>query len=251
MLTFATFHVQVPGETAQSIRAVNGSFDPVSPPAMIRLMARSVRRVYPDARVVVLTDDATELQLTEVELHRDSQVDAGALMLSRMQAQSRCLSRATGDVVLLDADMLLAERIDEVFDEDHDIAFTEREHEMPINGGAMFVPASGSERAAGLLAEAARLMEAGPPAQQQWWGDQAALWSIVSPVADLARQLGTCVCGARVRLLPCDLYNFSTEHNDMIGPFEGKRLLHFKGPRKLHMPHYANSFLHLEEPSHV
>jgi hypothetical protein len=36
----------------------------------------------------------------------------------------------------------------------------------------------------------------------------------------------------------------------MVGPFEGKRLLHFKGPRKKHMSHYARFLLPLADACH-
>ena len=252
MVTFCTFHVDVPPSTQDTIRAVNASFDALGARQMINLMFRSARRGFPHCRLVVLTDSSPLLVLGDRDalIVRDRQVDVSRPMLSRTRAYARFLARAGddaewGDLVLLDADILLAAPIDDIFDgAAFDVALTVREHEMPVNGGVLFVARYGARRAGAFLGEAVRRMMAGPPGESAWWGDQRAVWEIIAPVAVRAMEEAVEAGGARVRLFPCDPWNFSSKDNyAMPGPYPGRRILHFKGMRKRDMPTYWERFL--------
>jgi hypothetical protein len=67
------------------------------------------------------------------------------------------------------------------------------------------------------------------------------VYELLGPHLSAARSQAQLCAGALVRVLPCDIFNFSTDDTDMAGPFVGPRVLHFKGARKKHMrPYFEN-----------
>jgi hypothetical protein len=134
--------------------------------------------------------------------------------------------------VFIDPDVLLVRSIDDVFDRDFDIAFTEREVKGDeINTGVVFIKPDNKDALIGLFEELRKKCRSYPYNKQTWFGDQKSVNDILNECAS--------PCGLRVLKLPCDIYNASPcmeqtpekmERNRKMA--ENARIMHFKGYRK-------------------
>ena len=181
----------------------------------------------------------------------DCPVDYTALMLSRSRAQGELVARHdfARPLVLLDSDILLNGSLRPLFDEDFDVGVTWRPiKNMPINGGLLVLHNRRPEVAKAFFARFVRTyverFAGGDNAA--WYGDQLALQECVGLSREqLAREQLVVKDGCRIRLLPCDTYNFSPENRlDAIADgLPEKLVLHFKGQRKRLMQPFWNAFL--------
>jgi hypothetical protein len=251
MTQFVAFHVATSQATAelitQSCATFHGDNDYVS---LLKILFRSARLSDANAECVVLSDHGTPLDSLANSAHViRSDVDATCPMFSRLQAQIDFLERCADgdDVAFVDSDMIVNAPLAPIFAEDFDVAFTYRgDAQMPINGGVILVRGSRQANALRFLHQVRDCYAAKYAEQARWWGDQQALIDVVGRerfdrrTSDLLD-----VDGIRVRLLPCERYNFSPENEfrAIRRPLADKVILHFKGERKRLMPAYWNAYL--------
>lgn len=247
---FVSFHADRPAGAAGV--HPNANLDAAGYRRMLDLLFRSVRLADRDAECVLLTDPGTRLDGVEGELRRiDGPVDHAALMLSRTLAQGEFVARHdfARPLVLLDSDILLNGSLAPLFAEDFDVGVTWRpQKDMPINGGLLVLHNRRPEAAKAFFAKFVatyreRFAEGGNAA---WYGDQRALQECVGMTREqLAQHTLVAKDGCRIRLLPCDTYNFSPENRlqAIADGLPSKLVLHFKGQRKRLMEPFWEAFL--------
>jgi len=140
-----------------------------------------------------------------------------------------------GDWLFIDVDVLVVKNVQNVFDEQFDIAIASRlkndgaQHdyfaEMPHNMGVVF------SRSPEFWAAAEKELLTYEPKMQEWMGDQLAVCRLIKRG------------GFDTRIVPGEDYNFAPNSLDAGG---GASILHFKGPRKNFMAARANELLRLE-----
>lgn len=247
---FVSFHADRPAGVAGA--HPNANLDTAGYRRMLDLLFRSVRLSHPTARCVLLTDRTTRMDGIRGPVQRvDGPVDHGALMLSRSLAQAEFIARHdfTRPLVLLDSDILLNGSLRPLFDEDFDVGVTWRPiKNMPLNGGLIVLHHRRPEVSKAFFARFVRTYRerfAGD-GNAAWYGDQLALQECVGlDRKQLAQQQLVVKDGCRIRLLPCDTYNFSPENRlDAIADgLPDKLVLHFKGQRKRLMEPFWRTFL--------
>lgn len=187
-----------------------------------RIMAGSVRRAMPDARVVHLTDERTD-GIPEADEVVRLPYDGVHLMSFRL---AHLAGLAPCDAVFIDTDCVVQRSVEPLFETDFDVALTRREHigldplgtdvaaVMPYNTGVMLAKPSGWD----FWINARNYCERLPDRERRWWGDQLAV-KAVAEVAPL-----------RILELPCHEYNYSpaAEAEDVSGKF----IVHYKGPQR-------------------
>jgi hypothetical protein len=247
---FVTFHVATGGEASPAhIIARHADYL-----RLLDMMIRSLRRIYPDSSVTILSSADTDLRgLTSEFIRENHPVDPGRLMEARALAQQAHLqsSPMREPILFLDSDMLLNEPLDSLFDEDFDVALTIRaKQEMPINGGFMLINNRRPDVVRAFFARYIARFVGQYSADAAWYGDQLALRDVVyAPGSDVDAQWID-ADGCRVRLLPCSQYNHSPRNKllPMLQSMRGRALLHFKGNRKRFMPMYWHLRLRSSSP---
>lgn len=218
-----------------------------------RLMALSVRRAMPGARLSLLLHGRLPPGMPADRVIPVTG-DRRQLILVRTRAWRDFLAgpAADRDTLFLDPDLLVQADLDEAFDGSFDLGLTWHppgSGSHPINGGVVLAAKAGKERAAALMARIVAIMEGLPPDQWEWFGDQEAMarlagaeaFASLPPPATIACPEG------RIGLLACDPWNYTpaygAEEADAV--LVGKRVLHFKGSRKAAMAAYASRVLGL------
>ena len=251
MTHVVAFHVAPTQEGTERIERACSAFraenDYVT---LLDILFRSSSLQDATAQGAVLTDLATDMTALEngVTVIRRP-VDPDRVMLSRMQSQIEYLERraADHDVAFVDSDMIINASLGAVFSQDFDLALTYRdEPEMPINGGVIFVKGGRAPAAASFLRQVCDCYASKFAGQAHWWGDQRALIDVLGHERFAKRTADVfSVAGVKVRLLPCEQYNFSPENKfrAIAAPLSDKVILHFKGERKRLMPLYWQAHL--------
>jgi hypothetical protein len=183
---------------------------PVSYPVM---MLQSIRKVMPAARIVQMTDQATEALAVDEVIRRDYD---GHLMLFRLQ---HLMEWPHSQAVILDTDLLVKGDLEHVFEQEFDVALTERlvvkrkGFKHRYNAGVMFSRCPAFWRAAydWLVAH---------PDQWDWWGDQSA-------ICEIAPQF-------KVLNLPCERYNWTPPER---GHRSDALVWHYKGKKRKEWMH--------------
>jgi hypothetical protein len=251
MTHVVAFHVAPSQEGADRIERACSAFHAENDYlALLDILFRSSELQNAAAQSAVLTDVATDMASLEnrVTVIR-APVDPDRVMFSRMLSQIDYLDRraATDDVAFVDSDMIINASLATVFAEDFDIALSYRNNpEMPINGGVIFVKGGRAAAAARLLRRVCQSYADKFFAQAHWWGDQRALIDVIGHDRFARRTSDRLtVDGVKVRLLPCERYNFSPENElrAIARPLRDKVILHFKGERKRLMPLYWQAHL--------
>ncbi len=219
---------------------------------MLDLLFRSARLFHPGGACTLLTTPATRVRGVGGPLRRiHVPVDHSALMLSRSRAQLACVERSdfARPLVLLDSDILLRGSLQPLFDDDFDVALTWRVNKtMPVNGGLVVLHHRRPDVSRAFYQRFLRVYEERYAANGNagWYGDQLALRDLVGlSYRDVDRHPLVERDGCRIRLLPCDVYNFSPD-NTLAAIADGlpdKLVLHFKGQRKRLMEPFWRCFL--------
>lgn len=250
--TFVTFH-QEPAQGAGQEWAAHPRKESktlvadVPASEMIYQMAQSIRCFYQRAEIVVVTDTASAYASLgpEVQLRRYD-FPAAHPFRTKLLAQGRVLEEDTSgtSLVFLDPDILITQPLQAALEDDFDIAMTVHPGGKEVlNSGFIVVNPAGRERAARLFREGMRLLDADPKLTHQ--GALNAVFELNQLVAD--RWRGGCevypVRGLRLKLLPCELYNFSPwdSFRALVGDCRGRVILHFKGETKRLMRYYYES----------
>lgn len=195
------------------------------------IMARSVRNAMPQANIVQMSDRKTPIVLFANEIWRDDYtyrdlcklemgtiIPAG-LMVFRMRMLAKLDDEPT---IILDTDTFVQKDLSSVFDDEFDIALTERSEvierdsgeniakRMPFNTGVMF--SRSGQFWKDCLAEVWAMQEG----EKNWTGDQLAVVAVASRY--------------KLKRLPVDPWNYSPISRD--DDVSDKYVVHYKGPRK-------------------
>lgn len=255
MIFFVTFHISLEN-------LIETSSHSLSYQTIINLMFHSASLLHEDCCKIVLSDLNTDFSHLSPDISvQRYDIDSHHIMLNRLSTQIQFLRTMNqeSNVVLLDSDMLLTAKLDPLLLQDFDIGLTIRTpapvyqgKPMPINGGIFFIPASGKPAALRFLEQLYHIYQRSYGKDTQWWGDQYALLDILQcPDANDLQPGSLQLNDIKVRLLDCDQYNFSPDLESELDltAFEGKFILHFKGPRKQFMQAYWDQFINPDRPT--
>lgn len=247
---FVSFHADRP--TGVRGAHPNANLEPQGYMRMLDLLFRSARLFHPGARCTLLSGPGTRVHGVKGPLRREEvAVDHGALMLSRARAQLAHVERSdfARPLVLLDSDILLRGSLQPLFAYDFDVGLTWRsDHPMPVNGGLLVLHGRRPERSRAFFRRFLEVYEScyAADGNAAWYGDQLALCELVglSPQEIHRHELVERV-GCRIRLLPCEVYNFSPRDSlaAILDGLPDKVVLHFKGQRKRLMEPFWHTFL--------
>lgn len=213
--------------------------------AMIRMAAKSVRAAYPEAGVVLLTNEEASIeQLPDWLDVLHFPIDTSRVMFERIRVYSEYVSQVqgAGHVVLMDTDMLVWRRFDELLDSSADLTVTVRRKVTPINGGFYVLGLHRPARVKAFFDLFCERYSSLNDQEQAWHGDQTVVGELVGRHAFLGEYADLPeVGGMRVRYVPVRLYNQSPPEFLMRYGFRfpGARILHFKGRRKRWMEGYS------------
>jgi hypothetical protein len=147
------------------------------------------------------------------------------------------------NTVFIDPDVLVIRPVDELFEQDFDMAVTERDGPEKINMGVQYVKPHAKEKLIAFYEDMRARARQYPFNKQRWFGDQKALNELLVEFNDTP-------CGLKVLRVPCDLWNASPsmektpekqERNKRIS--ENAKILHFKGHRKQMMKEVWSAIL--------
>ncbi len=268
-MTFVTFHASLNSETENSFQESGihlRSMDIYE--RQINWLFRSAEHFYPACRMVVITDLETgfdnvihERLQGRIEIFRAQAPGSGA-MLSRAQAQVEWLEHEETNgasqndpVLLLDSDMLINGRMEELRAAHYDVALTYRSHrKMPINGGA-FIIGPGKRLPALVFSRWVEGIYKERFADDLWYGHQMALIEAAGR-REFEQSKKTSLTAMRpasapaddapvhLSLLSVDEWNRTVDVELLsLAGIRRARILHFKGPRKKLMEAYFNGFL--------
>lgn len=250
-LSFVVYHTILPEESVKtiveytpSLKAKEVAWRSALPDynSYLKLMFASARRFHPDCRLVVLTDKTTPFELPDdVEIKR-LDVDPARPAYMRLLAQMDYL-RATSDdhhILFMDYDMLIQADLSSLFEKTFDIALSYRNHrrrEHPINGGLIIVSGDRLRQALLFLDRVRAIYEKTYTDKFQIWGGlQRSLRDAIGVEPFFSRKADDMtIDGIKVLLLNADIFNYSTDDDDMSGSYPDKKILHYKGNRKQFM----------------
>lgn len=184
--------------------------------------------------------------VTDCAMTEFNTIDA-ALPLSLMRALLVGMVRrlempVESDLVLVDADCLVARSLDEAFvGADFDLGLTARNDPVsPINNGAMYVPHGGARKALGFFLAA--LDRCG----DHWGGDQEAISQVATPVGQVDSIAER--AGASIKFLDI-LTHAVVPKTKGVKHERGPYVVHFKGETKDWAETYARKFILAGEKS--
>ncbi|QMS90666.1 hypothetical protein HUN01_24920 [Nostoc edaphicum CCNP1411] len=251
MITFVTFHAEVPGEDIEQSTPLdqNNLYDYQQ---AIDLMFKSVDKFHSNCEKVILTDLDTNVSFFSLDITvQRYPVDSRTIMLSRLVSQLHFLKshEFKSDIVFLDSDILVNDNIESLFSQEFDLALTVRDDkEMPINGGVIYISKRNKEAVVAFFEKLYLLYTEKYIEKSQWWGDQHALADAINWQKGSQVDPGNIeIDSIKILLLSCDIYNFSPDYESDLDVYELKerKVLHFKGPRKKYMNVYWRNYLHL------
>lgn len=159
-----------------------------------------------------------------------------SLMHAQLEGQVAviCEWDDTYPLVLVDADVLIARKLEEVFDGTFDVGLTSRiEPVAPVNNGVIYLSPGSRLRALRFWEVALSLCK------PHWGGDQEAISKAAAPV-ELEGVHDR--HGVRVRFFPMPTHNMTPGVSGKAGtgaPFA----VHFKGDRKIQMQSYFEDYI--------
>jgi hypothetical protein len=249
MITFVVFHVDLPGSQLDVVPFAKGTRpDYVD---MAAMAFQSAALFHPGCRRVILTDDTTAFPglPSDVELVRRP-IDATKVMYERMVSELQFMREhgRDGDLLFIDADMLINGPLDSLFARDHDLGLTYRNKpDMPINGGLIAVARHGRAAAQAFFGRVVDVMQTRYSHTLGWFCDQYAIIDTIDrerfeqrPSSDLID-----VDGIRIAFWPCDTHNYSPSNalRNILFRHARRKIIHFKGPRKRLMRPYWEAHL--------
>lgn len=215
----------------------------------IAMTADSIHRVYPAARIVLMTNDRTVAGLPGYLERFPVDGNPDELMLLRLRSYRAFVEshQTSGHIVLLDTDMLLVRSISGMLQDDVDVALTLRNYpSAPVNGGLYVLNLNNKQRVQafldGLLTEFDKLDRRA----RYWDGDQTVVASMLSPpVKTIDQPLSAIWQDVRLRYFPVKVYNHTPRSLQLkLGLISPQaRLLHLKGYRKRFMKRYHNRYV--------
>lgn len=226
------------------------------PPLELELLQsfnRSIKYVYPDARMTVLTDRDSSNILNQAGFTTFViNVSPKTLLLDRLRGFRAFLRQLPTEAgcLMLDYDMLVLRDLG-IFEQNIDVAYTTREQlsEQAINGGLVYY--RNCERSLLVLNEIIKVYENLPKKDQQWWGDQLSSTCVFKNILGATRSGIYETQNVKILLMDAKKFNFTPFDMDISLPTMKKNLFirkpvsewidadlssiylcHFKGSRK-------------------
>lgn len=248
-LNVFAYHVDMGGAGKVSYRDVVMDTTRFDYQAVLQAFVDSVQRWHPDATIYLATSPGSPLAALASDRVRvvPLEVASDQPMYERVNAMCAYVhSRAfNADTLFLDSDAFLNSRFGLYLDGDYDVAVTVREVPglMPVNEGVIVARAAHPERVRAFfrrylstyeaLREDARI-RAYYGDIRKWRGGQLSLNAVAHAASPFSPYRQLTVDGIRLRVLPCDPFNYSYEYGQAVTARElrEKVIVHLKGGRK-------------------
>ena len=209
----------------------------------------SAKLQHPTSRLVFLTDKHTPADMdSSIEVIRFTN-DQPFTVYRRLEAQLQFIetNNESNHYLFLDWDILIQKSILTAFQKRFDLGFTYNfDPVMPINGGLIFIHASGKEKAFRFLKTVQAVWNKYYTNEKVWWGDQLSIIKLIGSDTFFRRGSDYLnINGVNLSLLPGSLYNYTNETSltNMKVFQEYPRVMHFRGMRKTDMLNYWQTFL--------
>lgn len=244
------YHVDLPD--GEGIDYVDAKFSPQEFDyryILARFIAR-VREHCPGAMIYFVTSrgsryrgfDAPDVAVVELPVEAAHPMYERACALLAY-AESSAFTR---DTVFLDSDAFVNRSLQAPFEFGFDVGLTYRDGPrlMPVNEGVLFLAARRPQVVRAFLHRRMAVYDRllGDPFiieyygdVRRWRGGQLSLNAVAYGLFPCSPYRAWDVAGARVRLLPCDTYNFAGgegEASSSLERLDERYVVHFKGPRK-------------------
>jgi hypothetical protein len=250
MITFAAFFIDIGKDDLDRIHSMpyaSGVIVKEESCTYLATTLASCRAMHPGCRTVVLSDHRTQFPSDAgYEVFRCDGLDSAQLMYSRSTAWNKFLETAGTHVVFLDNDMLIQTNLEPIFASAFDAGLTYRNQDIwPINAGIQFFHRDRLTQGVCFLKKSLEVFGRKYHKTAAWGGDQDTLRDMTLG-AEFSRtdiHLWRSQDGYELLMLPCAAYNFSTNADQMLGPYPGIPVLHFKGIRKNNMLQYWEQYL--------
>ncbi len=256
MITFVSYYIHFTDEILNRIQDVyeeiseGGKYVPISQPStIIMMMFESALKHHKDARMVLITDETTEVDLPEfIEIHRIPR-KSDMMEIESLQAKIWALRnlKHNGHVIFLDPDMIIRDDLEQIFHSKGDLFFTYEklylnqdlvkagaELTHPINIGFVAVRDNSKEDVAQLFGELIKQFSAFKSEKYHYWiGLQFMLKKLFYKKLIENERLGTLDTLffnyrlIKIVFLAAEKYNFAVRYSVKI-PGKAK-VLHFKG----------------------
>lgn len=256
MITFVTYFVNFSESILDHIDDVyddiaqGGGYLPFKHPfKMIQIMFQSILKHHKNARLVLITDEVTKVELPGfIEIHRiPRQTDK--MEIEMLQAKIWALRNMgdEGHIIFLDSDMVVRDNLEHIFDIDGDVFFTYRQLLplkpqlkegmvlfQPINIGFIAVRHQHHQDVATFFEDLITQFSNFKEKKYAYWiGLQFILKEIFMKTLIKNEEAGTLDDlffyhrWTKIKFLNADIYNFAIEDPPKILP-EAK-VIHFKG----------------------
>jgi tetratricopeptide (TPR) repeat protein len=241
-------------------RSPHATCDGVDYQELIAMSAASARFCMPGARIILLTDEATQFPGLAADrvIRLPAEPDDVVFERTRMQRAYAASPAFDADTIFVDSDTVFHGDARAAFGREFDLAYTVRRgfELMPFNVGVVFARAASRNAVLGYLDACiacyarlegvAAVRERFPEGIRRWWGDQLVPAAMVG-WEHCAREIGRDGCdlaeidGVLIGLLPADIFNRDADPADLSreGALDGSLVLHFKGARKDGMRSYV------------
>lgn len=249
-LTFIAFHIPFDAELKAQIKFMAHTHMFYEPEKLLETMFKSARRQHPDCRLVVLTDKSSHISLNiDCEVFRMDTHFLPAYDFAVTEAKGGFLKNAddSSHLVFLDTDILIQENLNELFRLDFDVGITYRDlEEMPFNSGVLFIHRKGIAKALHFFQWWREcFFHYVNPMEFVWWGAQVALNKMLGDkIGKNSVNKIIEINGIKIAVLPASIYNYTSKLDKPMNRFyHNKKILHFKGRRKVYMIPYWEKFI--------
>ncbi|MBT90059.1 MAG: hypothetical protein CL921_00685 [Deltaproteobacteria bacterium] len=237
-INFVAFHIDINQVVLKQAQDVAKAVNNENHEDEINLMFSSVKRLYPNAQLFVLTDqkskhlNAKNTQIIQYEL------DNRFPIFSRNKAWYEFLKETEIPTIFLDSDILIQSNFDKLMQMDFDIAFTFRNWEKwPINLGIIYVKNNHENKAEKFFKDWYQQFKVMKEEQKVWGGDQDLIHIKFKDLDFSVKNNFDFVFDQyKIKFLKCNEYNYSSEINEPMYDYPiNAKVLHFKGARKKYM----------------
>lgn len=256
MITFVTYFVHFSDEIIHRIGdvyediAIEKTYLPIKYPSkVVTMMFESVLKCHKDARMVLITDETTKIDLPDfIEIHRIPR-KTDMMEIESLEAKIWALKnlKQEGHLIFLDPDMIVRYNLEHIFESEGDLFFTYeklsrhqdlinagKELQQPINIGFIAVRDSKREDVAHLFGEFIEQFSLFDKKKYLYWiGLQYLLRELFYPKLIENENAGTLDTlfflrrWVKIVFLEAEKYNFTVRESAKI-PGTAK-VLHFKG----------------------
>lgn len=248
MMTFVIFHIDITDSTKQHILHIAPTLTFFENPlSMIDVAFKSCELFHPGCKKIVLTDSKTKISLDQsIEIFRFDFIHSNEPAYTRLKAQIEFLKtfEESSNILFIDYDMLINEKLDEIFKIPFDVGLTYRLNNVLLfNGGVLFISEGHRKAACRFLQNIKWNLEIHHKHYSIWGGFQISLLTYIGWQNFFYRKSSIIeVKGFKIAFFPTKKYNYTPASDDLI-QYPDKFILHFKGDKKKLMLLYWNQYL--------